>query len=648
MAAASIAEVAERLRETNESIVEVRENTDLSVNYLDLTVDTLSIKLDQLTDLFRSNLSMTRESSETEEDRDRNLFQNLSTSFTVKIDELLQFMRGNQLDQLEQRREAARDDGTTDVSGAEDNYVQDAIEKVKEFLDDALGIAGLTVGAIAAPFVTIGAFLGELRVQAAILDRFTGGVLGKIFSPITGLFRAIGNSRVITGLVSLWKSKVQPFFVRMGQFLGLLDDAGRAAGGFGKIIRTAGTIGKALGKIFAPITALIGLYNAVTGFMEGFDEGGLLEGIKQGTIKAFDSIFGSFARLLASGASVVFNTLGFENLASALKIQVSAIVDGIYESFSGIIDTIKGVFTFDVALIKAGLNSIFSGWLDILVAPVNLAYSAIKDLFSFVGIELPNINFGQLIRDVSNSAFDWIKEQLGFSAEQMPSITDVAMGIITAPADLVRSAAGWITNSLGFDGLSDRLESFSFADMYRSVVDTVLALFTNAKDWIVNKFTSFSVGDFVGNVTDSAADFLKGVLRSVLPNPSKDYGLLDPAGWAAKAIPDGIYEFAGLNPETGEVLKAPDGSDSVVEAGSQPTRVAAGTQLQREAEVRRDAEIEQASARSAAVAPSATTGGVNVSTNVQNNSQGVIRQKPSAVGQPDNVSDTMINGWAAP
>ena len=50
---------------------------------------------------------------------------------------------------------------------------------------------------------------------------------------------------------------------------------------------------------------------------------------------------------------------------------------------------------------------------------------------------------------------------------------------------------------------------------------------------------------------------IKSILRAILPDPSKDYGLFDPRGLAVKAIPDGVYEYAGINPDTGEEVAPP-------------------------------------------------------------------------------------------
>jgi hypothetical protein len=221
---------------------------------------------------------------------------------------------------------------------------------------------------------------------------------------------------------------------------------------------------------------------------------------------------------------------------------------------------------------------------------------------------------------------------------------------IIRAADNVNIAKNTKTIGDMFGSLSDTITSkvSSAASILQnmelpSITDIIMApftLFSKARNYLIDKIMGTSVGQLLGNIGSAATDFLKGILRSVLPDPSKDYGLLDPAGWAAKAIPDSVYKFAGMNPETGELMESEGGA---IGSGSAPASVSAGSQLERESTQQRDAQREQAAARTA------TNGGggnTNISTNVQNNQQSIIRNRPPASSEPDNASDTMMLGWA--
>jgi hypothetical protein len=55
------------------------------------------------------------------------------------------------------------------------------------------------------------------------------------------------------------------------------------------------------------------------------------------------------------------------------------------------------------------------------------------------------------------------------------------------------------------------------------------------------------MGDFAAKIANGAKEVLKSLLRIVLPDPSK--GMAQKL--ASKAIPDSVYEFAGMDPKTG-------------------------------------------------------------------------------------------------
>ena len=87
----------------------------------------------------------------------------------------------------------------------------------------------------------------------------------------------------------------------------------------------------------------------------------------------------------------------------------------------------------------------------------------------------------------------------------------------------------------------------------------------------------------VANVAEAAKNLLKGILRSILPSPkNEDGGVM---GWiksqVSKVIPSKVYEFAGLNPETGERL-LPKASEESLRAISEAGLAGAYMKAQKE------------------------------------------------------------------
>ena len=568
--AATLEEVAQELKETNSVMVDVQQNTELTSNYLDLTVDTLSLrfdqltnavqgimspttgndftnvfsdKLDQLLDVIQRDVNTTQNIASDESNRDRNLFESLQVTFSDKLDELISFMRGVQkeekkdsLDVLERRREEGQDDKIGQVKT--DDYVQDFLEKVTEFAEQLLRVIGAVVGIIVAPFVIIGAFFKELGAQVAILDRLLRGGLSRFFSPITNLFNAIRESRAVQSVTGLWRNSVVPFFARIGEFLGLVekgdDGIRRATGIFAKIVNTAARLGTFLARLNPVILSLVGAFQFVTGFMEGFNRDGVIEGLKQGVVDAFDAILGGLVRLVGDVAGFLFGLIGFDNFGESLSNLTDTLVDSVITSFESIVDMIVGLFTLDFEKVKNASIAGGDAIINLVTSVVDTIYGFIKDIFSFVGIELPEFDFGQFIRDTLSSIEDFFK---GFISGLNP---------------------------------------------------------------------------FSNNDNDSEEDETK----------SGGGGFL-----------------SRLNP-----LSSEDDKEEV-SAGSTPAGVATGNELQMEGEARRDAELEM-SQLGRVGGPGSNA--VNVSTNVQNNSNTTTQTRPPAASQPDNMSDTMLTAGFAP
>ena len=131
--------------------------------------------------------------------------------------------------------------------------------------------------------------------------------------------------------------------------------------------------------------------------------------------------------------------------------------------------------------------------------------------------------------------------------------------LIGIPLDLLKDGVAWIIGKLGFKDAEATLKSFSFADLIMDIVKAPFNLVSDAVDYIMGVFTGENnpIEDLlsgVSNVAAAAKNLLKGILRSILPSPkNEDGGVM---GWiksqVSSVIPDKVYEFAGLNPETGE------------------------------------------------------------------------------------------------
>ena len=137
--------------------------------------------------------------------------------------------------------------------------------------------------------------------------------------------------------------------------------------------------------------------------------------------------------------------------------------------------------------------------------------------------------------------------------------------LIGIPLDLLKSGVKWIASKLGFDSAVEFLESFSFAELIKNLVSAPFNLISDAIDYIVKLFSGDAnlfedIGSMFGSIADGATSLLKSILRGILPDPSGEsdgvFGFIKKA--VSSVIPDGVYEFAGLDPKTGEAIPEPE------------------------------------------------------------------------------------------
>jgi len=209
---------------------------------------------------------------------------------------------------------------------------------------------------------------------------------------------------------------------------------------------------------------------------------------------------------------------------------------------------------------------------------------------------------------------------------------EVIRGIFIIPLDLLKSGLSWLLGKLGFSEAEKLLDSFSFNEMYdkmvaiyknffstepeegyfsivKFIMDSIdgmikyvkglldmnpadalkklagdaLDIITAPSRWLWNNAIKPAIDSIIkmfggsaelpdtGEIGDMATNFLKNLLRSVLPNP--DAGFI--SNLASKAIPS-VYEFAGLDPKTGKELPAAIADTSEIKPTG--TQLAADTQ----------------------------------------------------------------------
>lgn len=348
-------------------------------------------------------------------------------------------------------------------------------------------------------------------------------------------------------------------------------------------------------------TTLDGIKTTTTGFLDGVKSSAMtrltpaLETI--GT--TLDNVKGSVTGFFDNANTKVTNsfvgatdTIG--TAASTVKSSVQGFFDGIPrlkvtipEGISGIGDSIKAVFgNLDEGTGVLGFLGKVAGFLKPLLTPFEFVLKTVMRPVTQI--------FLSLIDFVTGFYEGFTGEDGTFGDKLKAGIEGGVKGIIkgfTEAIDMIFiDLPAWLIEKLGFKGIADGLREFSLT----AVVDPV---WEAVKNFFKNMFndpsgTMMSIARGAGNM---AENFIKTILRMILPDPGADRAWYDPRGLVAKAIPDSVYEYAGMNPQTGAILP----------------NVAAELSAQRSAMVQNDA-ANSAARQAAAIAASVNVGPTTV------------------------------------
>jgi hypothetical protein len=371
-------------------------------------------------------------------------------------------------------------------------------------------------------------------------------------------------------------------------------------------------------KIGAGIEAIDTSLDTIKATTNGFIDGVKLSAMSKLTpaielagtkIDSFKTSITGFLDSANSRATSAFTgtTEVLDNKATAVKTSVQKFFDGIPrlkitmpEGIGAIGDSIKAVFgSLDEGTGVLGFLGKVAGFLKPLLTPFEFVLKTVMRPITQI--------FLSLIDFVVGFYNGFTGTDGGFGDKLKAGIEGGVLGIIkgfTEAIDMIFiDLPAWLLEKLGFKGIADKLREFSLT----AVVDPV---WEAVKNFFKNMFndpsgTMMSIARGAGNM---AENFIKTILRMILPDPGADRAWYDPRGLVAKAIPDSVYEYAGMNPQTGAILP----------------NVAAELASQRSAMVQNDA-ANSAARQAAAIAASVNVGPTTV-VNKGGNSRTIMLQ----------------------
>lgn len=313
--------------------------------------------------------------------------------------------------------------------------------------------------------------------------------------------------------------------------------------GIAKALKIDGIIMKLFTAVkngFMFIDDIIGKgFNKIWSFVSGLFDG-----------KMFAAITGFFNKIIT----------GFGKLTG---------LTGIMDEFGKLWTSVKGVFGMvfgpESSLAKffgyftkggGGLLSYFDDLLKFFT-PLTSFFKALGSVLGKIALPLQVI---MSIFDTVSGALDgWEKTQGGFMDKLFGAIagglSGLLNGLIGGLLDLLKGGLSYILEFFGMKDAAAWLDSFKFTDMITNIVTSIFDYIKGIINGVIDFFQKSpaqmmeSIANAMTYVADAAKNVLKSLLRMVLPDPSK--GIAQKL--ASKAIPDSVYEFAGMDPKTGAI-----------------------------------------------------------------------------------------------
>jgi len=177
-------------------------------------------------------------------------------------------------------------------------------------------------------------------------------------------------------------------------FMPIINSVKALFGGGGTVMKSLDailtplkTVGKFIGKLFLPITLILGVLDGISGFTKEYGKtGSIVDGIRGAVVGIVDGFIGTFVRLITNLVGMALEYLGLKNLGKYIADFGKKLTENFSQTIGGIVDFVMGIFTLDVGRIWSGLKNVTGGvagfFLGLITAPIDMAINFIKDIFN--------------------------------------------------------------------------------------------------------------------------------------------------------------------------------------------------------------------------------------------------------------------------
>lgn len=324
-------------------------------------------------------------------------------------------------------------------------------------------------------------FLGQKLKALAVVAGIAAGAIAGYLRPIMTLSKLIGSAvkslaltmKRVGGIVS--ENRVIKFLMK--PFTGL----GNAIMSVGRAVKNIAASIYGISRIFINMgmDALGRKAKDAMTVMKGWASSARAMFTRFGkTI----GLIGSYTDDAARGAGMVKDVLKNNPVGKALG-TVKTFFKSLGTTLKGMVGIFKPVMQFA----------------KFLSTPILAIGVTIKSLFTNFSTALDMFKDGDILGGI------------GFLVKGV--IDDLINFFVVDLLDMIKGAFAWIASKLGFDGIAESLNSFSFGEMYQSVSDGIAGFIGGVVDWIKGMLTNFYGGIWEGLKMLFSGDVLGGISK---------------------------------------------------------------------------------------------------------------------------------------
>jgi hypothetical protein len=291
----------------------------------------------------------------------------------------------------------------------------------------------------------------------------------------------------------------------------------RSGGALGVLIGPAATLAVILGSLAGAAAGITKPLRMMAGAV-----GRLLKSMSPQFIKDFAKriktfavdmgkrardVFVAFVTTVKSTASMIGNTIKAVVVESKLGQTVSRVKDG-FKSLAAPFKTLGDTLGRGKGMLSGIVQPFqkFGGFFKSFVGTIGAVFKIVGKLFA---------PLSAIIIIGKNIVSDLMSGDFGFGTIKN-IIDDLIKFFVTDLLDLIKGAFAWIAEKLGFDGIAESLNSFSFSGLYQKLSDTISDTIGGFFDAFKDEGGKLNFGKMIGFVLQKFISVATSIPRAIL------------------------------------------------------------------------------------------------------------------------------------